>query len=200
MADLLSVSQTNLELFILRRLDADHCYSTLKYLAGDRLNVEIVRGLLRSLRARGLVSYGCGLFNDDGECFGSGYAITEAGCTFLVTFEQNEAGGHEAGVQAIARERARQVEQEGWSADHDDAYDAGTLAVAAATYALSAGCELNPHWGQGIQQDELPDYWPFNSAWWKPTDPRTDLVKAGALIAAEIDRIDREAKREGAGQ
>jgi hypothetical protein len=29
--------------------------------------------------------------------------------------------------------------------------------------------------------------------WWKPTNRRRDLVKAGALILAEIERLDRAA-------
>jgi len=34
--------------------------------------------------------------------------------------------------------------------------------------------------------------WPFSSEWWKPAqDPIRNLVKAGALIAAEIDHLQR---------
>ena len=42
-------------------------------------------------------------------------------------------------------------------------------------------------------QKAIPYYWPWDPAWWKPIDPRCDLVKAGALILAEIERIDRAA-------
>lgn len=35
------------------------------------------------------------------------------------------------------------------------------------------------------------DGWPWADEWWKPKDRRADLVRAGALILAEIDRIDR---------
>lgn len=38
--------------------------------------------------------------------------------------------------------------------------------------------------------------WPWATDWWKPSDdPITNLVRAGALIAAEIDRLLREATR-----
>lgn len=35
--------------------------------------------------------------------------------------------------------------------------------------------------------------WPFSQEWWKPTpdDRIRELAKAGALIAAEIDRLQR---------
>jgi len=35
--------------------------------------------------------------------------------------------------------------------------------------------------------------WPWSPMWWRPTTQRRDLVKAGALIMAEIERIDRAA-------
>ena len=39
--------------------------------------------------------------------------------------------------------------------------------------------------------DAPPPSWPWVRRWWKPTDRRRDLVKAGALILAEIERLDR---------
>jgi hypothetical protein len=80
------------------------------------------------------------------------------------------------GVQAITEERRRQIEIEGWTPSHDDAYRNGELARAAACYAIGS-CPTG--------------LWPWHEKWWKPGDRRRDLEKAGALIAAEIDRIDR---------
>lgn len=38
--------------------------------------------------------------------------------------------------------------------------------------------------------DKAPDEWPWDPSWWKPSpDVVSNLVKAGALIAAEIDRL-----------
>ena len=91
-----------------------------------------------------------------------------------------------AGAAAIAAERLRQVTQEGWTADHDDQHDRGELADAAVTYLL---------FGDNAPGPDLPfeRFWPWGHSWWKPKDRRHDLVRAGALIAAEIDRLDRAA-------
>lgn len=93
-------------------------------------------------------------------------------------------------IDDIAVERRRQIE----SSDHDDQHDAGDLAAAGSAYALSAASLLNPHNGTAI--DPQPEMWPFEAEYWKPQhkleNVRRDLVKAGALIAAEIDRIDRQ--------
>jgi hypothetical protein len=91
----------------------------------------------------------------------------------------------------ICRERMRQVRQEGWSPEHDDTHSAGELAAAAACYAASAK-------GHGfILLDRAPSRWPWSADWWKPTSRRRDLVKAGALIVAEIERLDRATAAKG---
>ena len=46
---------------------------------------------------------------------------------------------------------------------------------------------------------DVPATWPWGASWWKPGDPRRMLVKAAALILAEIERLDRAAARGGAG-
>lgn len=84
-------------------------------------------------------------------------------------------------MQAVIAERHRQVEQEGWSHEHDNTeHQAGDLAKAGACYATNGG------------QDNFPPHdWPWSYDWWKPADFRRDLVKAGALIFAEGERHDR---------
>lgn len=84
----------------------------------------------------------------------------------------------------IAKERQRQRGVEGWSSAHDDAHDAGEMASAAACYALSA---------TGLRGDDgaMLRFWPWDDHWWKPSNRRRDLIKAGALIVAEIERLDR---------
>lgn len=93
------------------------------------------------------------------------------------------------GVELIAAERQRQVEQEGWTPEHDDEHKDGALAQAAGCYAL--GYALH---AQGHGKPDVPAPWPWDRDWWKPTpaDPVRQLVKAGALIAAEIDRLQRQ--------
>jgi len=85
----------------------------------------------------------------------------------------------------VLAERERQVTAEGWTPEHDDDHNNGELAKAAACYALQSACPGN--------QGDYLRFWPVEwaSSWWKPKDSRSDLVKAGALILAEIERIDR---------
>lgn len=98
------------------------------------------------------------------------------------TIDDRITGTH--GAFLILEERNRQIDEEGWTVEHDDQHRVGELARAAGVYAIE------PH-GVG--------YWPgkWRISWFKPTcmsgvDGRIrELVKAGALIAAEIDRLDR---------
>lgn len=87
------------------------------------------------------------------------------------------------GVDLIAQERARQVAEEGWTPEHDDAHIHGELVKAAVTYTY-AFTERAP--------TQPPGNWPWAQRWWKPDDRVRNLVKAGALIAAEIDRLQRK--------
>lgn len=95
------------------------------------------------------------------------------------------------GIELIEEERKRQVSVEGWTFAHDDEHVDGQLARAAACYALPPG----------RQESAFERYWPWGSAWWKPSpDNRIrDLTKAGALIAAEIDRLKRIEQQKGQG-
>ena len=90
-------------------------------------------------------------------------------------------------VQSVISERQRQRAIEGWTSEHDDAYQNSELADAAACYAINAH-------NQGFS---TPAHWPWDPEWWKQSGPRRDLVKAGALILAEIERIDRTAAGKG---
>lgn len=94
----------------------------------------------------------------------------------------------------VIAERARQVEAEGWTAQHDDDHDAGDLAAAGSAYALAAADTLHPYSQGDCEFDELaPAMWPWSAEWWKAKGgPRRNLVKAAALILAEIERLDRK--------
>ncbi len=89
----------------------------------------------------------------------------------------------------VLDERRRQKEVEGWTAQHDDMHSTGDLAAASACYALAAADQAN--WPK--RTFRRPEFWPFATAWWKPRTQRENLVRAGALILAEIDRLDRAA-------
>ncbi len=93
-------------------------------------------------------------------------------------------------LDEIAAERRRQIEVEGWTPEHDDKHHGGELATAAAAYAYAAGvddAQRAPFVGGRL----APRGWPWSLEWWKPTTRRRDLIKAGALIVAEIERLDR---------
>jgi hypothetical protein len=99
----------------------------------------------------------------------------------------------------VLAERRRQVTEEWWTPQHDDKHIDREMASAAATYALATtwNDEDRAHLKPGIFGSmALRQLWPWAKEWWKPTDRRRDLVKAGALILAEIERLDRAAAKE----
>ena len=98
-----------------------------------------------------------------------------------------DAGGWRPVIEAVAAERRRQVESEGWSPAHDDTHRGNAMLHAAITYALAAASDRSPQ-----RLSELARrWWPWSFEWWKPITPRRDLIKAAALIVAEIERLDR---------
>ena len=107
-------------------------------------------------------------------------------------------------ITDVIAERSRQINVKGWSEGNDDKHRDRSLAGAAACYALHAA-----EWGYlldepliinsaALYRDSAPpcDAWPksWDGGWWKPKDPRRDLVRAAALIIAEIERLDRAEK------
>ncbi|WP_232272200.1 hypothetical protein [Thiosulfatihalobacter marinus] len=93
----------------------------------------------------------------------------------------------------VLEERARQQTVEGWTEEHDDEHDDGEMAKAAACYAWIAAQSPSLRRIFSSPPPTWPSEWDVN--WWKPTTPRRDLVKAAALILAEIERIDRAEDR-----
>lgn len=101
-------------------------------------------------------------------------------------------------LEAAAVERARQVHELGYTAEHDDEHDKGELARAAAWYALPVNFldECGP--------DAAAAYaglWPLD---WSvpesvpdptPAQRKRELEKAIGLLAAEWDRLDRVERR-----
>ena len=114
-----------------------------------------------------------------------------------------------SGIRLITAERKRQIEKEGWSLKHDlEEHSEGDLALAAICYATPVRIFERLDYAHGVN---FVDPWPFDGEWDKrfsygerrsnpgnvPPNPETYtkeeridlLVKAGALIAAEIDRL-----------
>lgn len=107
----------------------------------------------------------------------------------------------------ILAERQRQMSVEGWTQEHDDQHDAGQMALAAAAYILRRDHRTEYKLFPVMQRVDVrsaedpthhhvgnvsaPKIWPWYGQWWKPKDRRRDLVRAAALIVAEIERLDR---------
>lgn len=87
----------------------------------------------------------------------------------------------------VLAERRRQVTEEKFDAKHDRNWRLGELADAAVCYAMTEdqrGTEVAPF------TEARAEFWPWDEKWWKPKDRRRDLVRAAALLIAEIDRMD----------
>lgn len=98
------------------------------------------------------------------------------------------------GAEIIAEERKRQVLEEDYNASHDDAHDRGELLAAAICYAEVPLLRLayKPFAAESEITEVMATKWPWDEEWWKPdNDAVRNLAKAGALIAAEIDRLQR---------
>lgn len=91
-------------------------------------------------------------------------------------------------IASIAAERERQKAEEGYSEAHDDQHTSGELAMAAACYARYA-C-YPPNIAKRFEREPEVS-WPFPDQAWKPKGRRRNLVRAAALIVAEIERLDR---------
>ena len=111
------------------------------------------------------------------------------------------------GIELISEERKRQVNEEGWTPEHDAQHVHGQLSKAAACYAL----DFEEIFVMKAEKGSAPqsfDPWPWFNDYYRysdgpPTkikawdkrkehDRITKLKIAGALIAAEIDRIQAE--------
>ncbi len=112
------------------------------------------------------------------------YTIEPVGSTPQAPTVDSDELRRADGAGLIAAERQRQIDAENWTPEHDDTHTIGELVDAAVCY-LRHGLDA-----------EMPVVWPWpwTEDWWKPSDdPIKNLVRAGALIAAEIDRLTRAA-------
>jgi hypothetical protein len=89
----------------------------------------------------------------------------------------------------IARERRRQIEREGYTAEHDQGRALDLVAAAAAYEANAAKAPENVK--------SPPTGWPWAGRHWKPKGPLRNLVRAGALYQAAMDSDENH--RQGRG-
>ncbi len=101
-----------------------------------------------------------------------------AGCVVFLLPEQEPMYG----AWRVLFERRRQVEDEGYTAENDAEYVDGELASAAIAYLL-ANLDTPPS-----REFQPRAFWRWYPTEFKPMTPLRDLERAGALIAAEIDR------------
>lgn len=87
-----------------------------------------------------------------------------------------------AGYDLIQRERSRQVEEEGRTAEMDSCHTKGELFWAAKTYEIITN--------ENHDEVVASGSWPWDMKWFKPKDRKSNLIRAGALVEAEIDRFD----------
>ena len=88
------------------------------------------------------------------------------------------------GTDLINTERQRQIKEKGWTEEHDDVHDGGELALASMYYAC-------PDSHKVLISALWPEYWNTDFAKKGQSTRIRDLEKAGAMLAAEIDRLQR---------
>jgi hypothetical protein len=110
-------------------------------------------------------------------------------------------------INDVLVERVRQLSEEGYDGAHDDTHTAGELAMAAACYAAPHRIYKKADYADGVSfMDPWPRGWrkdkrPYNDGAIRSNGSKGEpyrrelLVKAAALILAEIERIDRAVRR-----
>ena len=143
---------------------------------------------------------------------GNERALTTPGAMLLIAsaflascnvgIETSTGAERSKAIDDVTAERRRQIEEEGWTPEHDDNHADYSLAKAACAYALGATLDTPERavmdtYGVSGTPFMVKYFWPWNIQWWKPTGRRRDLIKACALIIAEIERIDRATVNDG---
>jgi len=94
----------------------------------------------------------------------------------------------ERALELVEEERHRQISEKGWTADHDDTHTNGELSRAAA-------CYVGVTYATEERSKTYKNYWPWNIQSYKPSnDPKRNLIKAAALILADLERLLRKEK------
>jgi len=93
-------------------------------------------------------------------------------------------------IEMIAEKHRTNRQHKGYTPEHDAEHTMGELADAARCHIERA--KLQAYVGADVDfgRFPLPPDWPFEPYAWSPSDdPVRNLVHAGALIVAEIERL-----------
>lgn len=142
---------------------------------------------------------------DDGSVSPAGLYVYDTNCPeegviYLGAEDENSTptdvvrAQQDDGAVRIAAERHRHVTAEGYGPEGDDRYTHDELLLAAAAY-LGTACN---HDDSEIEKRTFAaGLWPWHARFFKPQGRVRDLERAGALIAAELDRMNRAEKARG---
>lgn len=114
-------------------------------------------------------------------------------------------------LELVAKERARQINDEGYKREHDDEHTDGSLADAAACYAANSEkiwqelkfFHKQFDYGKGgfdVKGKAVP-LWKWHESYFKKDKhPRKkQLIISAALLMAEYDRLEREEQKQPQG-
>lgn len=101
----------------------------------------------------------------------------------MIKLNENNNVDGTSGACLIAEERRRQITEEGYDKEHDRRNTSLELTKAAVAYALA---------DMRGKEKVVRKYWPWDKDLLKLKDKKRNLVCAGALIAAAIDRLKQE--------
>lgn len=91
----------------------------------------------------------------------------------------------------IDQRRQKQIAK-GYNAAHDDQHTKGEIALGAAAYCEAAG-RADVYSVRIGRASAFPLCWPWKPSEFRSEGPRENLLKAAAMIVAEIERLDRKA-------
>jgi hypothetical protein len=118
-------------------------------------------------------------------------------CEIRSAIAKYEVTVREKVLREVLDERNRQINSKGYDEHHDNVYTQNELIRAADSYVsnvIQRGWVYNENNPEKYQKEEVPEYFPFDDCFWKPENPRKDLVKAVAMLIAELERIERMSK------
>lgn len=172
--------------------------ATVQELADELADVVICADLIALAEGIDLDAAVAAKFNATSAKMGLVTRLAPRRVNLTLALDTGPAADTASALSLIVEERRRQIEEEGFTAERDDGYTDGSLASAGAAYALAAATDpatrrvIDEFGGRGLP-NSLCGVWPksWSLSWFRPKTRREDLVKAGALIIAELERLDR---------